>query len=207
MRNSREKQHLRNGNKECHKKQNSRQFRATFWIGVRPLRRKVWSQSPSDMFPYFCFKKEKYCRFKYCALHRIFCHKLVHIYICFQYSDIDFHIYRTIQCFVLFFVVFTCFFFFLSLKWVPWECKSTSFHKKQTWGQCVCVSVPVKVKCLWTQQIPNNEREGVRDTHVNYLCRLPVESWHTEDCLGGGSQRVKLKQRYVSRQMEVLHLV
>lgn len=30
-----------------------------------------------------CFKNQKYCSFKYCALHRIFCHKLVNIYIFF----------------------------------------------------------------------------------------------------------------------------
>lgn len=31
----------------------------------------------------FVFKNQKYCSFKYCALHRIFCHKLVNIYIFF----------------------------------------------------------------------------------------------------------------------------
>lgn len=60
-----------------------------------------------------CFKNQKYCSFKYCALHRIFCHKLVNIYIFFfQYSDIYFHIYRTIKCFCsLSLSFFVCFFF------------------------------------------------------------------------------------------------
>lgn len=31
----------------------------------------------------FVSKTKKYCSFKYCALHRIFCHKLVNIYIFF----------------------------------------------------------------------------------------------------------------------------
>lgn len=58
-------------------------------------------------------KTEKYCSFKYCALHRIFCHKLVNIYIFFfQYSDIYFHIYRTIKCFCSLFVCFFLLFFF-----------------------------------------------------------------------------------------------
>lgn len=62
-------------------------------------------------FFHVCFKNQKYCSFKYCALHRIFCHKLVNIYI-FQYSDIYFHIYRTIKCFCsLFFLLFRPLFF------------------------------------------------------------------------------------------------
>lgn len=32
-------------------------------------------------FLFTCFKNQKYCSFKYCALHRIFCHNLVNIYI------------------------------------------------------------------------------------------------------------------------------
>lgn len=56
-------------------------------------------------------KTKKYCSFKYCALHRIFCHKLVNIYIFIQYSDIYFHIYRTIKCFCSL-SVFLVFFFF-----------------------------------------------------------------------------------------------
>lgn len=49
-------------------------------------------------FILICLQSQKYCSFKYCALHRIFSHKLVNIYISSQYSDINFHIYTTIKC-------------------------------------------------------------------------------------------------------------
>lgn len=49
-----------------------------------------------------CFvpQNQKYCSFKYCALHRMFCHKLLNIYIFFNIQTyVYFHIYRTIKCF------------------------------------------------------------------------------------------------------------
>lgn len=43
------------------------------------------SECPSDMLFFFFFvsKAKRYCSFKYCALHRIFSHKLLNIYIFF----------------------------------------------------------------------------------------------------------------------------
>lgn len=81
-------------------------------------------------FFHVCFKNQKYCSFKYCALHRIFCHKLVNIYI-FQYSDIYFHIYRTIKCFCsLFFLLFFRRLFFREIpENVCWQLPS--FHKSE----------------------------------------------------------------------------
>lgn len=93
---------------------------------------------PSDMlFFLFCLQSQKYCSFKYCALHRIFCHKLVNIYIFSQYSDIYFHIYRTIKCF--FFISFLFLFRFSFLREIPENVLQTaakSSHERAL-RQCV----------------------------------------------------------------------
>lgn len=40
-------------------------------------------------FFFLLLKVKKYCSFKYCALHRIFCHKLVNIYIFHSFFNIQ----------------------------------------------------------------------------------------------------------------------
>lgn len=88
-----------------------------------------------------CFKNQKYCSFKYCALHRIFCHKLVNIYIFF------FSIFRHILSYIqdnkmlLFsFVIFFCLLFFSKRN--PWECLLTvSKVSTRASAVTVCVSV------------------------------------------------------------------
>lgn len=116
-----------------------------------PLMRCKAFWSPSDMFFFFLVSKtKKYCSFKYCALHRIFCHKLVNIYIFFQYSDIYFHIYRTIKCFCSLFFFFCLLFFFFfkekSLRMYVDSCQVSTRASAVT--VCRRVSVSVKLSIL-----------------------------------------------------------
>ena len=95
-----------------------------------------------------CFINQKYCSFKYCALHRIFCHKLVNIYIFF--FSIFRHILSYIQdnkmllfSFVIFFV---CFFFFKEKSLRMFVDSFQSFHKSERCdSSCFCVEHVCKI--------------------------------------------------------------
>lgn len=97
-------------------------------------------------------KNQKYCSFKYCALHRIFCHKLVNIYIFFSIFR---HILSYIQdnkmlLFSSFFSVFLSAFFFWEIpESVCWQLPS--FHKIKHYDSlflCFCDKCVCKISIL-----------------------------------------------------------
>lgn len=86
------------------------------------FRRRKPTSCPTDMF--FSVKTQKDCSFKYCALHRIFCHKLVNIYI---FSIIG-HILSYVQRNKMLLFFFVCFFLFCLEKSL--RTNTDSFHTK-----------------------------------------------------------------------------
>lgn len=93
-------------------------------------------------FFFSCFKNQKYCSFKYCALHRIFCHKLVNIYIFFSIFR---HILSYIQdnkMLLFSFVFFFCLLFVF--REIPENVCCQVSTRARTVTVCFCVSVSVK---------------------------------------------------------------
>lgn len=77
------------------------------------FRRRKPTSCPTDMF--FSVKTQKDCSFKYCALHRIFCHKLVNIYI---FSIIG-HILSYVQRNKMLLFSFFCLLFLVLFREIP----------------------------------------------------------------------------------------